>query len=85
VTIRFDPPAKDWATAIALVDLEPRNTPPNDDGLGGANWKHAFPGIDEVSGLHKPFGNIAIEAIGITPNEALEKEAEDAAMKKALR
>lgn len=84
VTIRFEPPAKEWAMAIALVDLEPRNTPPTEDGLGGAIWKHAFSGIDEVAGLHKPLGNIAIEAMGITPSEAMEKEAEDVAMKKAL-
>jgi len=73
----FDPAVQDWAVALALVDLEPRKTPPTLDAIGAARWDYLFSGLDEVVAAHEPEGSPAIREVYATVSKALLKEAQD--------
>jgi len=74
VVVFCEPPIRDWAAALAVIDLQPATTLPTTDAIGAVHWTRVFQGIDEVYGLHKPDGQPPISIIGVIPDKNLEDE-----------
>jgi hypothetical protein len=70
VTVLFDPPARDWAAALATVGLNPY-IQPTANPPAGPWWRgQVFQGIDEVHAFYVDSGPPRVRQLGITPDKA---------------
>jgi len=70
VMIDFDPPARDWAAAFAMVGLD-QNTPPTANPAVGPLWRGGvLSGIDEVAAFYVDSGAPRVHRLGITTDKA---------------
>jgi hypothetical protein len=78
VLVQFRTGARNWAVALALIDLQPVNQRPSISPPGGPRWDKAFPGIDEVQGVYEPLYGPGVSQLSVTPNRALYDQWTDA-------